>query len=58
MIELRWLVRRVRRPVGIDDGFYNPRLDPMIDVPTLQYRDRVDADTATQWQDAPLVREP
>ena len=62
MIELRWLVRRVRRPVGIDDGMYSPHLDPMIHVPTLQYRDWppgcISGNIEPQWVDVPTVREP
>jgi hypothetical protein len=40
MIELRWLLRMVDRPRGIDDGFHMPPLPDKLETRVLQYRAR------------------
>ena len=46
MVELRW----VERSVPITPAFYSIER-------VLQYRNRIDQNTATNWQDVPLASE-
>ena len=64
MIELRWLIKSVPRPRGIDDGFYNPPLADFVSFPVLQYREGYDVYSEDlrrnmfewgDWQDVPTV---
>ena len=38
MIELRILERKIKRPRGIDDGFFEPKLPDYVYVDVPQYR--------------------
>ena len=65
MIELRILERKVPRPRGIDDGFYQPPLPDFIYVDVPQYRRGSYPYqppchrewVGTDWTDVPRVRE-
>ena len=59
MIELRWLILKVPRPRGIDEGFYSPPLPDTIETQTLQYREWptgcIPGLTEPEWKDVPTV---
>ena len=61
MIELRWLIKKVPRLRGIDDGMFMPPLPDLVDAPSLQYREWipgcVPGHTEPDWQDIPVVNE-
>ena len=65
MIEHRILERKVKRPRGIDDGMFNPKLPDFIYVDVPQYRrgsypyrsPYEDEWVGTDWIDVPRVRE-
>ena len=67
MIEHRILERKVKRPRGIDDGMFEPKLPDFIYVDVPQYRRgeyrKIYSGTApplwvgTDWLDVPRVRE-
>lgn len=68
MLELRWLLRSVKRPRGIDDGMMYPPLPDFVTVPVLQYREwpkglsptigqEPGSYTEPRWADVPTVPE-
>lgn len=61
MIELRWLIHKVPRPRGIDDGMMQPPPPDFIFVPMLQYREwstgTVPGMIEPNWIDIPTVEE-
>lgn len=60
MIELRWLIRKVPRERGIDDGIYQPPLPDLVDSQVLQYREWPKGTIAhlyePTWTDVPTVK--
>lgn len=67
MIELRYLVKMVDRPKGIDDSFFLPPLPDKMEVRVMQYReggyDMIEKTTGKEiwcgspWTDVPTVEE-
>lgn len=63
MTGLRWFIREVPRPRGIDDGMAFPPLSDMIPVRVLQHRERLNPLEVghepiwSEWTDVPIMWE-